>query len=78
MKMTFEKLDKWLIELGKTKPYRIVLKNGRGFYELMLLYEEYHFIERIYPHDMEDELGCQKKVLDACYRFECNIKVKVF
>lgn len=74
MKMTYEKLNKWINGLAKTKFYTISLKNGRGFYEIMYLYHDYHHIERIYPHDMEDELKCQKKILDSCIKFERNTK----
>ena len=55
-----------------------MIKNGIGFYEIVFLYENYHFCDRLMSKDMEDELLCQKKILDMCSKFEKNIKLKVF
>lgn len=78
MKMTYEKLNTWFINLSKTKPYRMTLKNGHGFYEVVFLYNEYHYSGRVTPNDMEDEIKCQKKILSLCMDFERNIKLRVF
>lgn len=76
--MTYDKLNTWIINLGKTKPYRIMLKNGMGFYELVFLYHDFHHSEKIYQNDMKDDLVCQRKILEMCLIFEKNIKLRVF
>lgn len=68
----------WIRSLSNSKPYRIMIKNGIGFYEIVFLYENYHFCDRLMPKDMENELLCQKKILNMCAKFEKNIKLKVF
>jgi len=73
-----EKLKDWVSKLAKTKPYRVMVKNGSGFYEIVFLYGEYHYTDRIYAKDMEDELNCQKKILEMCLTFEQNFKLRVF
>lgn len=78
MKMTIDNLENWIRKLAETKPYRMVLKNGVGFYEVVFLYNEYHFADKLYTKDMEDELTCQKKVLTMCSKFENNIKLRTF
>lgn len=72
------KFTAWIKGLENSKPYRIMIKNGQGFYELLFWYGEYHYTEKLWAKDMEDELECQKKVLDICRKFESNIKLKVF
>lgn len=72
------KFTSWLKGLENSKPYRIMIKNGAGFYELLFWYGDYHFTERITVKDLEDELECQKKVLNLCSLFEKNMKLKVF
>ena len=72
------KFTSWLKGLENSKPYRIMIKNGAGFYELLFWYSDYHFTERITVKDLEDELECQKKVLNLCSLFEKNMKLKVF
>lgn len=76
--MTIYNLENWIRKLSETKPYKMVLKNGAGFYEIVFLYAEYHYSDKIYTKDMEDELTCQKKVLAMCSKFESNIKIKTF
>ena len=71
---TIINLRDWIRKLGESKPYRISLKNGIGFYEVIFLYGDYHFNERLYPNDLKDELECQKKILKMCSIFENNIK----
>ena len=78
MKMTYEKLNSWIMQLANTKPYRMTLKNGNGFYEIVFLYNEYHYTDKLNFNDLEDELTCQKKVLKMCQIFEQNIKLLVF
>lgn len=78
MKMTYEKLNSWIMQLANTKPYRMTLKNGNGFYEIVFLYNEYHYTDKLNFNDLEDELACQKKVLKMCQIFEQNIKLLVF
>lgn len=78
MKMTICNLENWIRKLSETKPYRIILKNNVGFYELVFLYGEYHYTDKLFMKDMEDELGCQKKILAMCFTFENNIKIKTF
>jgi hypothetical protein len=68
----------WVNRLANTKPYRIVMKNGQGFYEIMFLYNEYHYNDRIFPKDMEDETKCRSKIMDMCSKFEQNIKLRAF
>jgi hypothetical protein len=72
------KFTSWLKGLENSKPYRIMIKNGAGFYELLFWYGDYHFTEKITVKDLEDELECQKKVLNLCSLFEKNMKLKVF
>ena len=38
MKMTIVKLKEKNKKLAETKPYRIMVKNGIGFYEVLFLY----------------------------------------
>lgn len=78
MKMTINNLENWIKKLAETKPYRMILKNGLGFYEVVFLYNEYHFTDKLYTKDMEDELTCQKKILAMCSKFENNIKLRTF
>lgn len=78
MKMTFIKLNDWVRKLAETKPYRLMVKNGAGFYEILFLYGDYHYTDRIYTKDMEDELNCQKKILKMCSTFEHNFKLRIF
>lgn len=78
MKMTFVKLNDWMRKLAETKPYRLMVKNGAGFYEILFLYGDYHYTDRIYTKDMEDELNCQKKILEMCSTFEHNFKLRIF
>lgn len=78
MKMTFTSLTTWIRTLEKNKPYRIMLKNGTGFYELLFWYGDYHYANKLTIKDMEDELECQKKILNMCFVFEQNMKLKVF
>lgn len=78
MKTDSIKLNSWVMKLAETKPYRITMKNGSGFYELVFLYNQYHYNDRIYLKDLEDELVCQKKILDMCSVFEKNIKLRIF
>ena len=78
MKTNAIKLNTWVSELAKTKPYRLSMKNGQGFYELIFLYNEYHYSDRIFPKDLENELECQKKILNMCSVFEKNMKPRVF
>ena len=78
MKYSEVQLRTWIGELAKSKPYRITLKNGKGFYELMFMYGDYHYSNRIYPNDMNDERTLQSKVLGMCRTFECNFKPKIF
>ena len=72
------KLNSWIMNLANTKPYRLTMKNGQGFYEIVFLYNEYHYSDRIFPKDLEDELECQKKILNMCSVFEKNVKLKIF
>jgi hypothetical protein len=78
MRMSIENLENWIRKLSQTKPYRLMIKNGKGFYEIVFLYNEYHYSDKIYFKDMEDELLCQKKVLSMCSFFEENFKLRVF
>ena len=78
MKMTITALNTWLRGLENSKPYRIMLKNGAGFYELLFWYGDYHYNDRLTVKDLEDELECQKKILNMCSVFEKNMKLKVF
>lgn len=78
MKMSITKLEDWVRKLAKTKPYRIMIKNGKGFYEVLFLYTDYHYTDRLYMKDLDDELTCQKKVLEMCSTFENNFKLRVF
>ena len=78
MKMTITKLNDWVRKLAETKPYRIMIKNGVGFYEILFLYTDYHYTDRLYVQDMDDELTCQKKILTMCSTFEKNIKLRTF
>lgn len=78
MKMSIVKLENWIRKLAQTKPYRMMIKNALGYYEIIFLYGEYHHTDKIYIKDMEDELECQKKVLAMCSYFENNFKLKVF
>lgn len=78
MKMTITKLNDWVRKLANTKPYRIMVKNGVGFYEVLFLYGDYHYNDRLYMQDMDDELNCQKKVLTMCSTFEHNFKLRTF
>lgn len=78
MKMTLTSMTDWVRKLSETKPYRMMVKNGAGFYEIMFLYNEYHYSDRIFTKDMEDELICQKKILEMCSVFESNIKLRSF
>jgi hypothetical protein len=78
MKTNEQKLSIWVQQLANTKPYRMVLKKGQGFYEVVFYYLEYHYNDRIALSDMNDELKCQKKILDMCATFERNFKLKVF
>ena len=78
MKMTITALNTWLRGLENSKPYRIMLKNGAGFYELLFWYGDYHSNDRLTVKDLEDELECQKKILNMCSVFEKNMKLKVF
>ena len=78
MKMTITKLNDWIRKLAETKPYRIMVKNGIGFYEVLFLYGDYHYTDRLYMQDMDDELNCQKKVLAMCSTFEHNFKLRTF
>jgi hypothetical protein len=78
MKMTYGNLSNWIRKLAVTKPYRILLKNGHGFYEVEFLCNEWHHSDKIYPTDMEDEIKCQKKVLGMCMEFEKNIRIPRF
>ena len=71
-------LTTWLKGLENSKPYRIMIKNGQGFYELLFWYGDYHYTDRLYAQDMENELDCQKKILNMCSVFEKNVKLKVF
>ena len=72
------KLNSWIMSLANTKPYRLIMKNGVGFYEIVFLYNEYHYSDRIFPKDLENELECQKKILNMCSVFEKNMKPRVF
>ena len=45
MKMTIVKLNDWVRKLAETKPYRIMVKNGIGFYEVLFLYGDYHYTD---------------------------------
>ena len=78
MKMSMTNLNDWIRKLSQTKPYRIMVKNGLGSYEILFLYGEYHYTDKLYAKDMEDELKCQKKVLEMCSTFEHNFKLKIF
>ena len=78
MQMHESKLETWIQQLSNSKPYRITLKKGQGFHEVLFWYGEYHFHDKLTPNDMNDELKCQKKVLDMCRMFEQNIHLKVF
>ena len=78
MKMTIDKLTNWVRKLAETKPYRISVKNGSGFYEIVFLYGEWHYSDRLSPKDLENELECQKLVLGMCQVFERNIHLRVF
>jgi len=71
-------LTSWIRSLEKSKPYRIMIKNGQGFYEILFWYADYHYNDRLLFQDMEDELKCQKKILDMCSVFEKNMKLKIF
>ena len=71
-------LTTWLKGLENSKPYRIMIKNGQGFYELLFWYGDYHFTDRLTAKDLENDLECQKKILNLCQIFEKNIKLKVF
>jgi hypothetical protein len=55
-----------------------MIKNGKGFYEVLFLYTDYHYTDRLYMKDLDDELTCQKKVLEMCSTFENNFKLRVF
>ena len=77
MKMTERSLTDWINKLSASKPYRITLKKGHGFYDILFWYSEYHFNQRLMPTDLNDELKCQKKVLDLCSLFEKNIHLKI-
>lgn len=72
--MSILKLESWIRGLERTKPYRIMLKNGLGFYEILLIHNQYHSFDRIWAKDMEDENECQKKILQMCINFENHIK----
>ena len=78
MKMTASGLVSWVGKLANTKPYRITVKNGSGFYEIVFLYGEWHYSDRLSPKDLEDELECQKLILGMCQVFERNIHLRVF
>jgi len=78
MKMTIDKLTNWVRKLAETKPYKISVKNGSGFYEIVFLYGEWHYSDRLSPKDLENELECQKLVLGMCQVFERNIHLRVF
>lgn len=71
-------LFSWIKDLEQTKPYRIVVKNGIGFSEILFLYGDYHYSDKIYNNEFEDSLECQKKVLDMCRTFESNMKLRSF
>lgn len=78
MKMTITKLNDWVRKLAETKPYRIMIKNGIGFYEVLFLYDDYHYTDRLYAKDLDEELKCQKKILNMCITFENNFKLRSF
>lgn len=78
MSMTIVNLENWIRKLSQTKPYRLMIKNGLGFYEIVFLYGDYHYTDKIYLKDMEDELTCQKKILNMCSTFEKNFKLRTF
>ena len=70
--------NSWIISLGNSKPYKIMLKNGAGFYQLIFLYDSYHYSDEISFDDLKNQIECQKKVLKMCAVFEQNIKLKKF
>ena len=78
MQMSFTTLSTWIRNLEGSKPYRIMLKNGAGFYEILFWYGDYHYADRIMAQDLANELECQKKILNMCSVFEKNMKLKVF
>jgi hypothetical protein len=78
MKTDSVKLNSWVMSLSNTKPYRVSMKNGKGFFEIIFLYGDYHYSDKLYVKELEDELNCQKKILNMCSVFENNIKLKVF
>lgn len=78
MQTNFLKLNSWIKQLESTKPYRINIQNGNGFYEITFWYDTYHFSDRLSVHELEDELNCQKRILNMCSIFERNIKIKTF
>jgi hypothetical protein len=78
MKTDFVKISSWVKSLENSKPYRIMIKNGIGFYEVVFLYDDYHFSDRLALNDLNNELSCQKKILNMCAIFERNIKPRKF
>ena len=71
-------LNSWVRNLSNSKPYRILMKNGQGFYEIMFLYGEYHYVDRVMATELNNELECQKHILNMCATFEKNFKLQVF
>lgn len=78
MQTNYTKLNSWIKKLESTKPYRINIQNGNGFYEITFLYDNYHFSDRLSVHELENEINCQKRILNMCSIFERNVKIKVF
>lgn len=76
--MDYNSLSTWIKKLNNTKPYRMILKNGNGFYEIVFLYNQYHYSDRITIKDTENELECQRKILTMCQVFEHNFKLLKF
>ena len=75
-KITELELESWIKKLAINKPYRISMKNGRGFYEIWFFYREWHHVIRINADDMMSSLKCQKKILEACSLFEGQAKFR--
>lgn len=78
MAMNYDSLNTWIKKLNNTKPYRMVLKNGNGFYEVVFLYNQYHYSDKLLLRDMDNEIECQKKILNMCNVFEKNFKLLRF
>lgn len=76
--MNYEKLNTWVKQLENSKPYRIVMKNGRGFYDFTFLYGDYHYNEKLNCSELDNDIECQKKILKMCTKFEQNMKLRVF